>query len=224
MAERHNRHRLAEPMRLPVRQAEHVSGNQAARRPQRVVAVTEVLRSLMSAENETMAGEHQDEANGSHRRRPLWGHQPHTRRPERPRKNSQDDRQTVDPDPRAVGEKPPARLELAALDRHRVRLVRARLSSLTLPSPLSLWVGLAGLTPHELRHTAASLAVAGDATVKAVQRMLGHASATLTLDVNAHLFEHDLDQVAGRAAANSVRTESVGPNLVAVRPDRRQHR
>lgn len=54
--------------------------------------------------------------------------------------------------------------------------------------------------------------------------MLGHASATLTLDVNADLFEHDLDRAAGRAAANSVRTESVGPNLVAVRPDRRQHR
>jgi len=34
-------------------------------------------------------------------------------------------------------------------------------------------VGLAGLTPHELRHTAASLAVAEGANVKAVQRMLG---------------------------------------------------
>jgi integrase len=37
--------------------------------------------------------------------------------------------------------------------------------------------GLDGLTPHELRHTAASLAVASGASVKAVQRMLGHASA-----------------------------------------------
>ncbi|SCF40020.1 hypothetical protein GA0070215_1243 [Micromonospora marina] len=54
-AVQHNRHRLSEPMRLPVRQAEHVSGNQAARRPQRVVAVTEIPRSLMSTENETMA-------------------------------------------------------------------------------------------------------------------------------------------------------------------------
>lgn len=35
-------------------------------------------------------------------------------------------------------------------------------------------VGLAGVTPHELRHTAASLAVAEGANVKAVQRMLGH--------------------------------------------------
>lgn len=34
-------------------------------------------------------------------------------------------------------------------------------------------VGLPGLTPHELRHTAASLAVSAGANVKAVQRMLG---------------------------------------------------
>lgn len=33
------------------------------------------------------------------------------------------------------------------------------------------------LTPTELRHTAASLAVSAGANVKAVQRMLGHASA-----------------------------------------------
>jgi len=37
--------------------------------------------------------------------------------------------------------------------------------------------GLHGLTPHDLRHTAASLAVAAGANVEAVQRMLGHASA-----------------------------------------------
>jgi integrase len=48
--------------------------------------------------------------------------------------------------------------------------------------------GLDGLTPHDLRHTAASLAVAAGANVKAVQRMLGHASATMTLDVYAGLF------------------------------------
>lgn len=39
------------------------------------------------------------------------------------------------------------------------------------------------ITPHDLRHTAASLAVSSGAHVKAVQRMLGHASATMTLDV-----------------------------------------
>ena len=58
--------------------------------------------------------------------------------------------------------------------------------------------GLAGVTPHDLRHTAASLAIAAGANVKAVQRMLGHASASMTLDVYAALFGDDLDAVATR--------------------------
>lgn len=52
------------------------------------------------------------------------------------------------------------------------------------------------VTPHDLRHTAASLAISAGANVKAVQRMLGHASASMTLDVYADLFEDDLDEVA----------------------------
>jgi integrase len=59
-------------------------------------------------------------------------------------------------------------------------------------------IGVAGLTPHELRHTAASLAVSAGANVKAVQRMLGHASAAMTLDVYSDLFDDDLDAVAER--------------------------
>jgi len=43
-------------------------------------------------------------------------------------------------------------------------------------------VGMDGLHPHELRHTAASLAIASGANVKVVQQMLGHKSATMTLD------------------------------------------
>jgi len=72
--------------------------------------------------------------------------------------------------------------------------------------------GLPGLTPHELRHTAASLAISSGANVKDVQRMLGHASAAMTLDVYAGLFEDGLDDVAdrmdglARAAADSLRT------------------
>jgi integrase len=58
--------------------------------------------------------------------------------------------------------------------------------------------GLAPLSPHELRHTAASLAVAVGANVKAVQRMLGHASAAMTLDTYSGLFDDDLDDVATR--------------------------
>lgn len=52
------------------------------------------------------------------------------------------------------------------------------------------------VTPHDLRHAAASLAVRAGAHVKAVQRMLGHASAAMKLDVYAELFEDDLDAVA----------------------------
>jgi len=57
-------------------------------------------------------------------------------------------------------------------------------------------VGLTGLTPHELRHTAASLAIATGANVKTVQRMLGHASAAMTLDRYGRLMDADLDVVA----------------------------
>lgn len=52
------------------------------------------------------------------------------------------------------------------------------------------------VTPHDLRHTSASLAISAGANVKALQRMLGHASAAMTLDRYADLFEDDLDSVA----------------------------
>lgn len=54
------------------------------------------------------------------------------------------------------------------------------------------------LTPHALKHTAASLAVSAGANVKALQRMLGHKSAAMTLDTYADLFEDDLNAVAER--------------------------
>mgnify|MGYP000180049211 FL=1 len=54
------------------------------------------------------------------------------------------------------------------------------------------------LTPHGLRHVAAGLMVASGASVKAVQKQLGHKSAMLTLDTYADLLDGDLDEVAGR--------------------------
>ncbi|HWY01321.1 MAG TPA: integrase, partial [Mycobacterium sp.] len=59
---------------------------------------------------------------------------------------------------------------------------------------------------------AASLAISAGANVKAVQRMLGHAKASMTLDVYADLFDEDLDGVADRldaaikSAADGLRT------------------
>ena len=55
-----------------------------------------------------------------------------------------------------------------------------------------------GLWVHDLRHTAASLAVHSGASVKSVQRMLGHASAALTLDIYSGLFDQELNDVADR--------------------------
>ncbi|MGW3603300.1 tyrosine-type recombinase/integrase [Micromonospora sp. NPDC005161] len=88
-------------------------------------------------------------------------------------------------------------------------------------APAAASVGLAGLTPHDLRHTAASLAVAAGANVKAVQRMLGHASASMTLDVYAGLFGDDLDAVANRLdeavaarGADYLRTGTAGGGVV----------
>lgn len=56
----------------------------------------------------------------------------------------------------------------------------------------------AKLTPHGLRHVAAGLMVGSGASVKVVQRQLGHASAAMTLDRYSDLFDGDLDAVASR--------------------------
>ena len=58
--------------------------------------------------------------------------------------------------------------------------------------------GVEGFTPHDLRHYAASVLIDQGASVKAVQRHLGHASATTTLDTYAHLWP-DSDDVTRRA-------------------------
>ena len=67
------------------------------------------------------------------------------------------------------------------------------------------------ITLHDLRHTAASLSISAGANVKAVQRMLGHASAAMTLDTYADLFDDDLDAVA--AALDQARSLRVVSDL-----------
>ena len=49
---------------------------------------------------------------------------------------------------------------------------------------------------HDLRHTAASLMISSGASIKAVQRQLGHASAAMTLDLYGHLYDDDLEALA----------------------------
>lgn len=51
------------------------------------------------------------------------------------------------------------------------------------------------ITPHDLRHAAASILISSGASVLVVQRQLGHASAKMTLDKYAHMFDADLDEV-----------------------------
>lgn len=58
--------------------------------------------------------------------------------------------------------------------------------------------GVERMTCHDLRHTAASIAVSAGANVKVLQRMLGHKSAAMTLDTYADLFDTDLADVSGR--------------------------
>lgn len=69
--------------------------------------------------------------------------------------------------------------------------------------------GVPRVTIHDLRHTAASLAVSAGVNIKALQRMLGHASAAMTLDVYSDLFDDDLDAV-GVALHQAVSAASVG--------------
>jgi integrase len=58
--------------------------------------------------------------------------------------------------------------------------------------------GVEGFTPHDLRHYAASVLIEQGASVKAVQRHLGHSSATTTLDVYSHLWP-DSEDITRRA-------------------------
>jgi integrase len=76
--------------------------------------------------------------------------------------------------------------------------------------------GVTAITPHKLRHTAASLAIAAGADVKVVQTMLGHANATETLNTYGHLWPDRLDEVSrvlssGRTAALKKARESENP-------------
>ena len=52
------------------------------------------------------------------------------------------------------------------------------------------------VTPNDLRHTAASLAVSAGGNVLALARMLGHEDPSLTLRTYADLFDSDLDALA----------------------------
>ena len=53
-------------------------------------------------------------------------------------------------------------------------------------------IGKNALRVHDLRHTCASLWLAGGADPKVLQRLLGHASAAMTMDLYGHLIDANL--------------------------------
>lgn len=59
-------------------------------------------------------------------------------------------------------------------------------------------IGRPDARPHDLRHTAATVAIASGADVKSVQDMLGHATASFTLNVYAHTSEKMMADTAAR--------------------------
>ncbi len=76
--------------------------------------------------------------------------------------------------------------------------------------------GLDGLRFHDLRHTAASLAIAVGAHPKAIMERLGHSSITVTLDRYGHLFPaldevlaERIDSAFGDALAPPTRPKAV---------------
>jgi integrase len=81
----------------------------------------------------------------------------------------------------------------------------------------------ATLRAHDFRHTAASLLIRQGASVKAVQKTLGHKSAVMTLDRYGHLWPDELEDLADRldrARAAAVATEvwpQRGPAVVQLR-------
>lgn len=58
---------------------------------------------------------------------------------------------------------------------------------------------------HELRHTHASMLVAKDIDIKTVQHRLGHASASLTMDLYVHPSREN-DENAAKIIGNLINT------------------
>ncbi|WP_328990461.1 tyrosine-type recombinase/integrase [Kribbella sp. NBC_01245] len=64
-------------------------------------------------------------------------------------------------------------------------------------------IGMPSLRVHDLRHTAASVWLGSGADPKVVQRVLGHASAAMTMDLYGHLIDQNLWDAAKRVGPES---------------------
>ena len=74
-------------------------------------------------------------------------------------------------------------------------------------------IGRPELRVHDLRHTAASVWLASGADPKVVQRILGHATAAMTMDRYGHMIDRNLWDAAQRLGAppGHGRTMKVAP-------------
>jgi len=61
--------------------------------------------------------------------------------------------------------------------------------------------GVPRLSLYDLRHSAATIALAGGVSPKVVSEQLGHASTAFTLDTYAHVLPHMQDEAAARVEA-----------------------
>ena len=83
--------------------------------------------------------------------------------------------------------------------------------------------GIKNVTPHDLRHTAVSLAIRARAHPKTIQERAGHSSITMTMDTYGHLFPGQDEALA--ESLDAMRSELVsswsrGPsNAVNMRPE-----
>ena len=59
-------------------------------------------------------------------------------------------------------------------------------------------IGRPDARPHDLRHSCATVALASGADVKSVQNLLGHATASFTLDVYGHVSDKMKQDTAAR--------------------------
>jgi integrase len=69
-------------------------------------------------------------------------------------------------------------------------------------------INQAGLRPHDLRHTCASLLIDAEAHPRHIKEHLGHSSIRVTMDVYGHLYEDSRDEIAQRLETNR-RTRTV---------------
>jgi hypothetical protein len=63
---------------------------------------------------------------------------------------------------------------------------------------------------HDLRHTCASLWLGAGADPKVVQRILGHASAAMTMDLYGHLIDQNLWGAAAKFGGTTGAPKALG--------------